>query len=309
MVGVINANDSTPISNQIGLAREADFMLLPGEKWPTEAQQASMASLAATATTATFTVTETPNEAGEYYPSSSADGSHGHLDEHSNDLSTGAVAGIAVGSVVVALAGVGLLLLMLRTRKLKKRLDEQQAAQNQQNQQGPPLQGPMAAYPHASPWPTQQRQMSQLPPYQSHDAGADMYKHPDSDLYDVPSRSMSPLQQGSPYSAQGQQFMAFRPGDPRNRCVRCFTHLHKLDGADKSCSGIPPILNSWEAHTRCPNFMRPIRTCPSTMLDPRHDVVSFESDNSFSVVGGEITTRYVMAYDVRRRGGTFVSCV
>jgi hypothetical protein len=220
MVGVINANASTPISNQIGLAREADFMLLPGEKWPTEAQQASMASLAATATTATFTVTETPDEAGEYYPSSSADhgdGSYNHSDEHSSGLSTGAVAGIAVGSAVVALAAVGLLLLMLRTRKLKKRLDAQQAAQNQQ---GPPLQSPMAAYPHAGPWPSQQRQMSQLPPYQSHDAAADMYKPPDTDgMYDVPSRSLSPHQQGSPYSVQGQQFMPFRSGDPRNRCV------------------------------------------------------------------------------------------
>ena len=222
MVGAINADASTPLSDQIGLARNESFMLLPGQSL-NEAQQYSLSLVAATATKSIYTITETPAQAsGEYYPSHSAGSANGSYNQSgaNHGLSTGAVAGIAVGSAVVALAAVGLLLLLLRTRKLKKKLDAQQAAQQAtQNQQGPPVQSPMAAYAHGGAWPNQQRQMSQLPPYQSSDVGADMYKHPDTDIYDVPSRSMSPHQQGSPYSAQGQQFMPFRPGDPRNRYV------------------------------------------------------------------------------------------
>ena len=121
------------------------------------------------------------------------------------------MAGIAVGSAVVALAAVGLIWLMLRTRSLKKRLDEQQAAQSRPD---PNMQSPMAAY--GQPWPSHQsRQMSQLPPYKTHDAAGDIYKPVDSEGYavsDVPSRQMSPHQQGSPYDMQGQQFMGFPAG-------------------------------------------------------------------------------------------------
>ena len=202
MVGGINLNASTPLSNQIGLAREADYMLLPGEPFPNEQQQASMASLAATATTATFTVTSTPSASAGGY----GYGNDGHHDDHAGGgagLSSGAIAGIAVGSAVGALAVVGLIWLLLRTRKLKKRLDQQQ----NQPPMGP--QSPMygqGGYP-----PNQNRQMSGLPPYQTHAVGADMYKPPDSEGYaasDVPSRGMSPHHSVSPYNMQGQ-FVGF----------------------------------------------------------------------------------------------------
>lgn len=213
MVGGINLNASTPLSNQIGLAREADYMLLPGEPFPNEAQQASMASLAATATTATFIITATPAEESGGYGSGYNNGSNGDGYQESRGLSSGAVAGIAVGAAIGTLAAVGLVWLMLRTRTLKKRLDAQQA---HQNPGGPGLQNPMAAYGQGG-WPSHQsRQMSGLPPYQGYDAGGDMYKPPDSEGYpasDVPSRRMSPHPQGSPYN-QGQPFQALSP-DPR----------------------------------------------------------------------------------------------
>jgi hypothetical protein len=217
MVGGINLNASTPLSNQIGLAREADYMLLPGEPFPNEQQQASMASLAATATTATFTVTSTPAESSGAYGGGYDNGQnngHDHYNEGGAGLSSGAIAGIAVGSAVGALAVVGLIWLLLRTRKLKKRLDQQQQQQQNQPPMGP--QSPMygqGGYP-----PNQNRQMSGLPPYQSHTVGADMYKPPDSDGYaasDVPSRGMSPHHSVSPYNMQGQ-FVGF-DGAQNNR--------------------------------------------------------------------------------------------
>ena len=54
MVGVIHDNGSTSITTQIKLAKESDYMLLPGESFPSEAES----SVAALASTATATVTE-----------------------------------------------------------------------------------------------------------------------------------------------------------------------------------------------------------------------------------------------------------
>ena len=214
MVGGINLNATTPLSNQIGLAREADYMLLPGEPFPNEQQQASMASLAATATTATFTVTSTPSDGSGQYGGSYNDG---HDDNHHAEggagLSSGAIAGIAVGAAVGAAAAVGLIWLLLRTRKLKKRLDQQQIQSNQ-----PPMGPQSPMYGHGGYPPHQSRQVSGLPPYQSHAVGADMYKPPDHEGYaasDVPSRGMSPHHSVSPYNMQGQ-FVGF-DGAQNNR--------------------------------------------------------------------------------------------
>ena len=38
MVGVINADSSTELVNQIELAKQSDYMLLPGEPFPQEEQ-------------------------------------------------------------------------------------------------------------------------------------------------------------------------------------------------------------------------------------------------------------------------------
>lgn len=214
MVGGINLNSSTPISNQIGLARKADYMLLPGQPFPNEDQQASLASLAAKATTSTFTITATPSS--ESSPAASSTSASAD-DNHDHGLSAGATAGIAVGSAIAALAGAGLLFLLLRTRSLKKRLDAQQDAQNR-----PPPMG------YGPPWGYQHRTMSQLPPYE---AGQE-YKPPDGEGYaggDVPSRHMSPnlSGMGSPYNAQGQ-FVGYPGADPR---MNRYTMQSELSGS------------------------------------------------------------------------------
>lgn len=264
MVGGINLNASTPISNQIGLARQADYMLLPGEPFPSEAEQASLASLAAKATTATFTVTAT---GGGHSHSGSAGAYSGdkHYDEESG-LSTGATAGIAVGAAVVALAGAGLLLLLLRTRKLKKKLDAQANANAAaggnvpNNPNAPPggLQSPMQqGYTHPPSW-IQQRTMSQLPPYE---AGQDMYKPPhDSEggyaPSEAPSGPMSPhlsgmqsphlSQLGSPYGSMhgqhpSQPFLGFGgPGGQDHRMSNRYT-THSAFHSELDASESQPL--------------------------------------------------------------------
>lgn len=157
MVGVINANASTPLSTQIGLARQADFQLLPGDPFPDEKQQASMASLAATATTATLTVTATAadsSETGEYSEYGQGDPKD---EEYSHDtgLSTGAIAGIAVGAAIAGIAAAVLVFLLMRNRSLRKKVKQQE-----QQQQQPPPPAPMLQSPYLD-----SRHTSTLPPY------------------------------------------------------------------------------------------------------------------------------------------------
>ena len=216
MVGVINANASTPISTQISIARKANFQLIPGEDWPSEAQQASMASLAATATTATLTVTATgahqTNEYGAYPNNGTGNGgnNNNNYDNHvyQHGLSSGAVAGIAVGSAVAALGAAALFFLMCRTRSLKRKLDRQQTGQ--QHPQGPNMMSPgPGAFAHTGTWPApaDSRHASSLPPYQAYTQTNDeVAKPPDADGLGI-GRTLSPQQ--SPYNGQGQQFMPY----------------------------------------------------------------------------------------------------
>ena len=209
MVGVINANSSTSISTQISLARQSDYMLLPGEPFPDEAQQASLSALAHTATTATISVTVTKEQETGYsssYPAGHHDNNE-HYDESSehSGLSKGAVAGIAVGAAVGALAAAGLFFLMCRTRKLKQKLDNERVAAH--GRPDPNLVSPASFGPGAGGW-NQQAHMSQLPPYQGYE-NSDMYKRDGSITEgEMPQRSLSP----QPGYNSGQ-FASFR-GSP-----------------------------------------------------------------------------------------------
>ena len=108
------------IATQIRLARQADYMLLPGQGFPSEQAQESMASLAQTATRVeTTVVTATPTNSPSSTPSQS---------KSSSGISGGTVAGIAVGAAVVALIIAGLFYFMRRTRRLKQKLDISEAS-------------------------------------------------------------------------------------------------------------------------------------------------------------------------------------
>ncbi|PSK57895.1 hypothetical protein B9Z65_9097 [Elsinoe australis] len=95
MVGAINPNTPSQVSEQQNLARSAKYMLQPGEPFPAEASS-SISSIAATATV-TAPATSTPTT------SSSAPTP---TPTHHSSLSKGAIAGIAIGALaLLALLG------------------------------------------------------------------------------------------------------------------------------------------------------------------------------------------------------------
>lgn len=159
MVGAINANGSTSLATQIRLAHEADYMLLPGQQFPSEAVEASLSALAhsATITTTTEVVTKPSSSTTPPRPSQPADRSSG-------GLSSGAVAGIAVGAAIVALVVAALFFLMCRTRSLKRKLELKSAASGVPPTWQQPG-SPGAPSPYAPGFYDPNRQSSQLPPY------------------------------------------------------------------------------------------------------------------------------------------------
>lgn len=201
MVGVINANASTSLATQLRLAREADYMLLPGQQFPSEAVQASLSKLAHSATTTTRVVTTTAKS-----PTSSASPAPGGS---SSGLSTGTVVGIAVGAAVAALVVAALFLLMRRTKKLKRKLELKTAASKVPPTWEQPG-SPANTYPGGYFDPT--RPNSQLPPYRPyhHLDRPDMSKPPRIESWAVDNAGnpiMTPLSQ----YGDGHQSPAFPP--------------------------------------------------------------------------------------------------
>ncbi|ETI25115.1 hypothetical protein G647_04487 [Cladophialophora carrionii CBS 160.54] len=102
MVGVINPNASVSLDTQKQYAADSDFALLPGEPWPDENDPTSVSAPPATAT-----------------PESS--------DSHHSTLSTGAIAGIAVGGAAVVIA-VAALIFFCGRRSRRRAKNEQPTA-------------------------------------------------------------------------------------------------------------------------------------------------------------------------------------
>lgn len=163
MLGVINANADTPIATQIQLAREADYMVLPGQQAPDEAQLASLSALAAPATS---TVTETmsmPMTMTGSAPSSSMSSVMANLRDKANHqgLSSGVVAGIAVGVAAAAFIIIGVLFLLYRNRKLQRKLERERANAQAAGSSGQSMVGPTTYY--QEPYPRNSH--SGYPPY------------------------------------------------------------------------------------------------------------------------------------------------
>lgn len=89
MVGVINPNASVSLEIQKQFASNSSFMLLPGQPWPNEAESPFTSSTTSATSSATASSTSTGSAAGS---TSGAD------ENHSHGLSTGAIAGIAIGN-------------------------------------------------------------------------------------------------------------------------------------------------------------------------------------------------------------------
>jgi len=143
MLGAINADANHSIETQIKLAREAAYVLTPGQTLPADVKT-SMDNLAHTAT-----VTVTSSEATSTSSTTSATAADSTSDDSSetsgstksSGLGTGAIVGIVIGGVaLLALAG-GLFYFFGRSKTLSEQLRHSRtpntgAPPNQDNTQG-----------------------------------------------------------------------------------------------------------------------------------------------------------------------------
>jgi hypothetical protein len=158
MVGVINPNDTQTLDRQIEYAKEAEFMVAPGEDLPTEAS--STLSHATSAPTGATSSTPAPSGG-------------------SSKLSGGAIAGIVVGAVAFLAICAALFFFVGRTKSLKEVLERKDATVNKNTpggEAGPNMTNPMSPgfAPANSPYsPHQSMQPSEyanLPNYSQHNA-------------------------------------------------------------------------------------------------------------------------------------------
>lgn len=86
MVGVINPNASVSLEVQKQFAKNSSFMLLPGESWPDESETP-------------FTTTSSAPTGSSTSTGAAAGSTSGATESHGHPLSTGAIAGIAIGNL------------------------------------------------------------------------------------------------------------------------------------------------------------------------------------------------------------------
>ncbi len=109
-------------------------MLQPGQNFPSEGQDPFAPGYSSTATSEATTTSSTASSTAAAATSSSAAAGG----SHHGGLSTGAIAGIAVGSAIVGLMAAALFFLWVRNKSLNKKIKETDAGR-----QGP--QGPVAS--------------------------------------------------------------------------------------------------------------------------------------------------------------------
>jgi len=104
MVGVINPNATTSLVTQRQLARKSTFMLQPGEPWPSEGPADPFTTTATTGATTVATSTTTTTSQPNYTESAGE-----AKKSHTIVLSTGAITGIVISGVAIALMAAALL--------------------------------------------------------------------------------------------------------------------------------------------------------------------------------------------------------
>ena len=154
MVGVINPNATTSLEKQKEAAHDSSFMLLPGEKWPDEATDPMASDSASSATSTSDAASSTSSDDSDTSSSSSSSG-----------LSTGAIAGIAVGGTIAVIGAAALLFFCGRAsrRRNAQQGQQQQPLMQQNGMPGAPPFSPGAPNGHMSyvqPYPDMNKHMS-----------------------------------------------------------------------------------------------------------------------------------------------------
>ena len=206
MVGAINPNATETVARQQQLAKEATFMLQPGEPWPSEStpEPGSSSSAAASSSAATTAVST----------------SH-----HSSGLSGGAIAGIVIGIVAVLTLFGAVFFLCGRNRALSDLMKHRHRGDHDSEGRGSALAG---SY-HAQP---------------KHVSGMTMMQRPDGELFQPGSVHTSPHlpQYGHMYSdeqspslrAGSDMFSPTSPQMPRSPSPR------DVHGNAPAYSALPP---------------------------------------------------------------------
>jgi hypothetical protein len=116
MVGVINPNASVSIQVQSQDAKDSQYMLQPGENFPSEGSSTSKPSAASST-----------SDANEYASSSTASATSAAVasKSSSSSLSKGAIGGIVVAAVIVLLLAAALFFFVGRARTLKETVNRQ----------------------------------------------------------------------------------------------------------------------------------------------------------------------------------------
>lgn len=203
MVGVINPNSSTQIDSQITLAKQASYMLEPGQPLP-PAASSSMAAMASSISTVTITATPTNNPSPTNLAAISATStaSSTPIALSNKGLSSGAIAGIAVGGVAVLVLAGALFFFMGRSRTLKEVVDNQ----NRQSTLPEASQTDSAAF-----LPGSSRHTSQLPAY--HQSTFNGQENKPTEVVGLSVNNLGNTRTSSPpipYDALGQQYGGFQ---------------------------------------------------------------------------------------------------
>jgi hypothetical protein len=119
MVGVINPNKDVSLATQKQFAANSSYMLQPGEPFPEEAS-ASMSMPTPDPTSFSTAPVAPSNTAAATTSAAAAPAAH-------HGLSSGAIAGIAVGSAAVALLAAALFFFIGRTHSYKHLINRQSA--------------------------------------------------------------------------------------------------------------------------------------------------------------------------------------
>ncbi|KAI9739351.1 MAG: hypothetical protein M1834_007564 [Cirrosporium novae-zelandiae] len=230
MIGVINPNSSVSLSHQRQLAGEASYMLQPGEAFPSEENPFSTTSAGSSAT-ATST------------SAASSGSSHGH------SLSSGAIAGIAVGAAGVVVMACVLFFLWGRNKEMTKILRPSSKTAATGAADGgapPPWSGGAAGITDAEKGQNDLKHQSvgsgypssELPGYSQHTSMAPSY----SPMGSPPMRSYSPYVDGvgsppmspsmAPYTPHSDEIMSNMGMTNAQYQQQNQHHIHELPGAE-----------------------------------------------------------------------------